>query len=170
MLGHEGFSAYGIDAAPTAVRLCRKMLLQWNASAHVSRADMRAQAFPSDFFDAVVDVISVQHTTLSEHEKVYRAVYGMLKPGGHFFSYHLGSKSSSFHAAHSNMLDRYTVEKVNNPRVPLSGNGPICFISEARLKALLKKAGFVNVSVEKITRTYKTKKVIEYLVVDAQKP
>ena len=169
MLAGEGFDAYGVDAARTALRLCRKMLAAWKVSAHVSRADMRTQMFPGSSFDAIVDVVSIQHTTLSEHAKIYAAVFAMLKPGGRFFSYHLGSRSSSFREARSKMLDSYTVEKVNNPRVPLSGNGPICFIPVPRLKALLKKAGFTDISLEKVTRTYKTGKIIEYLAVSAQK-
>ena len=170
MLAREGFDVYGIDAAPSAVRLCRTMLAKWRVGAHVTRADMRTQTFPDLSFDAVVDVISVQHTTLEEHKEIYRAVYAMLKKGGWFFSCHLGNHSSSFRAANSKMLDRYTVEKVNNARVPLHGNGPICFIPEALQKTLLKEAGFVHIAIEKMTRTYKTKQKIEYILVEAQKP
>lgn len=170
MIAREGFAAYGVDAAPTAVRLCKQMLRSWGVAAKVSPADMREQMFPDASFDGVVDVISMQHLTLAEHAEAYRAAYAMLKPGGWFFSYHLGSNSSTFREANSPLLDRYTVKRVNNPRVPLNNNGPICFIPETLLRSFLQKAGFVAISIEKVTRTYATGKKVEYLAVHAQKP
>ena len=170
MVAHEGFDAYGTDDAPTALKLCRKMLKSWKVSAHLSLADMRTQVFPNAIFDAVLDVISMQHLNLEDHTRAYRIAYGALKRGGRFFSYHLGSASSSFKGAHSRLIDRYTVERVNNSRVPLSGNGPICFISAKLMSSMVEKAGFANIAIEKVKRTYVTGKVIEYLVLEARKP
>ncbi|MDP3645902.1 MAG: class I SAM-dependent methyltransferase [bacterium] len=170
MLAREGFDAYGVDAAPTAVRLCKQMLRSWKVSAHVSKTDMRALPFPGSSFDAIVDVVSMQHTTLAEHASMYHVLFSILKSKGCFFSYHLGSKSSSFHEARSGLLDQYTVKSVNNPKVPLHSKLSTCFIPESVMKSLLHKVGFVNITIEKVTRTYKTGKIVEYLVVEAQKP
>ncbi len=170
MMAHEGFDVYGTDDAPTGLQLCRRMLKSWGVFAHVLKADMRTQSFPDAFFDAVTDVISMQHLNIADHKKTYTAVYSMLKPGGRFFSYHLGSASSSFKEARSRLIDPYTVYRVNNPLVPLSGNGPICFIPAPLLRSLLKQAGFIDITTEKVRRTYTTGKVIEYLVVSAKKP
>src|SRR3989344_8080282 len=38
MLAREGFDTYGVDAAPTALSLCKKMLHSWKVSAHLRRA------------------------------------------------------------------------------------------------------------------------------------
>ena len=131
---------------------------------------MRELPFPHSSFDAIVDVVSMQHTTLAEHASMYDALFSILKSKGRFFSYHLGSRSSSFREAHAKLLDRYTVERVNNPKVPLKSELSTCFVPGSLLRSMLHKAGFVNISVEKVTRTYKTGKFVEYLIVDAQKP
>ena len=93
----------------------------------------------------------------------------MLKPGGRFFTYHLGSNSSSFREANAKLLDQYTVERVNNPKVPLHSNLSTCFIDESLLRSMLEEAGLANVELAKTTRTYTTGKVIEYLAASAQK-
>lgn len=170
MIAREGFNTYGTDDAPTALKLCRKMLKSWKVSANLFLADMREQVFPDATFDVVLDVISIQHLNLKDHVRAYSSAYAALKPSGRFFSYHLGSASSSFREAHSRRIDRYTVERVNNPRVPLSGNGPICFISAKLMRSMITKAGFTDVAIERVRRTYVTGKVIEYLVLEARKP
>ena len=42
--------------------------------------------FADNFFDAIVDVVSLQH--VEDKEAVLKEVYRCLKPNGKFFSYH----------------------------------------------------------------------------------
>ncbi|MEK7585322.1 MAG: class I SAM-dependent methyltransferase [Patescibacteria group bacterium] len=128
-IAKEGISAYGLDNAPTGIRLCRKMLKKWGVSATLTLGDLRHLPYPNNHFDAIVDVVSMQHTDLEGHKESYREVFRCLKSGGRFFQWHLGDQSVSFKKSGGRRLDRFTVDNISNPEVPLHGNGLTCFLS-----------------------------------------
>ena len=163
-IAKEGKETYGIDSSPTAVKLCKKMLKKWNVKAKLFLAEMTKLPFVDNFFDAVVDVVSTQHLTIKEHEECLKEVYRVLKPGGRFFSFHLGKNSVSNKGA---KIDSYTIKNIKKG-LPLANNGPTCFLSIEKAKKLLNN--FDEVSIETLTRTYSERKMfIEYLIIRATK-
>ena len=96
MVAKEGFSTYGIDISSTGINLCKKMLDDWRVKASLSVQNMRKMDFDNDYFDAIFDIVSIQHTNLKGHKETYKEIYRLLKKGGRFFQWHLGSKSISF--------------------------------------------------------------------------
>src|SRR5262245_30228737 len=66
--------------------------------AALHRFDLRQQfKWPWDGeFDAVVDIRTLQHLTYSEHAHVLYEIRRVLKPGGWFFSVHLGNQCSDW--------------------------------------------------------------------------
>ncbi len=96
-IAREGFEAYGQDIAPTGLKFCKQMLASYGQKARLSVGDFHdLRAYPDSFFDAVVDVVSMQHT--SRKSRVVSEVCRVLKPGGAFFSYHF--ESTSLFAGH----------------------------------------------------------------------
>lgn len=170
-LAHEGFDAYGIDTAPTGIRFCRSMLKAWGVEAEIAVGDMRKLTFPDGFFDAVVDVVSLQHVSFEEHPAVLAEVFRCLKKGGKFFVYHLGENSISYLHGGGKIVSRNTIDNITDPTKPLHGNGLTCFLSANEARTLLQGAGFAEIMVDTVSRTYNDQEFsMEYLVMRAVKP
>lgn len=171
VIAREGFDAHGLDIAASALPLCKKMLKSYGTSAKLRVGNMRALPYRDYFFDAVVDVFSIEHTTLKGHEQVFAEIFRCLKPGGRFFSWHLGAGSINFTKGGGKKLDRYTTDNTPNSRVPYPHNGITCFLTAPLARKMLKDAGFRDINIERVVRTYKnmTQKV-EYFAIQALKP
>jgi ubiquinone/menaquinone biosynthesis C-methylase UbiE len=61
MIAKEGFSAHGIDFSKAGIHLCSKMLKKWKVKAEVKFGDMRNIPFRDNYFDVVIDIVSMQH-------------------------------------------------------------------------------------------------------------
>jgi len=85
MIAKEGFKCYGIDISKEGLKLCLRMLRKYRVKAQVLVGDMRKLPYINDFFDAVIDIVSLQHLLFSEHILVYREIKRVLKPEGVFF-------------------------------------------------------------------------------------
>lgn len=170
MLAKEGFDVYGIDVAPTGIKLAKKMLKLWNAFAKLKIENIRKLGFPDNFFDAIVDVVSVQHVDLAGHKEVYGEVFRCLKPNGYFFEWHLGAGSVSFKEGKGERIDELTLSGILNPKVPFCGCGLVCFLKPRKAEKMLKTAGFRSINIETYVRTYKNRsQKIEYLAIQAKK-
>lgn len=170
-IAREGFDTYGIDIAKNALPLCKKMLKNYGVGAKLRMGNMRKLPYKSNFFDAVIDVLSIEHTTLKGHRQAFGEIFRCLKSGGRFFSWHLGSKSISFIHGGGKKLDRYTTDNTPNQNVPYPNNGITCFLTASLARKMLKTAGFTDIRIERVTRTYKqmTQKT-EYFAILARKP
>lgn len=170
-IAKEGFDAYGMDISKTAIELCAEMLSSYGVDAKLSVGTFQKMDFESDFFDAVVDVLTVEHTDLVGHEAAYREIFRCLKKGGRFFSWHLGAESVNFKKGGGKKLDRSTIDNAPNLDVPYNNNGLTCFLTPVTAKKMLEDAGFAEIAIEKVIRSYRgmTQK-IEYLAIQAVKP
>lgn len=170
MIAKEGFDAFGIDISKEGLRLCSEMLKHWGIRAKIQLGNMLYLPFEDDWFDIVIDVVSMQHVTFSEHIKAYSEVMRVLKPGGRFFSYHIGNKSFSYKNGGGKLIDRFTIDKIANRRDPFFGNEVICFPTERAIEKMLIEIGFKNIGIENVIKTYDNRKIkIQYLSIRAQK-
>ncbi len=169
MVADEGFDAYGIDFSQKGLDYCETILGQRGLKANLRLADMCELPFEDNYFDFVFDVVSMQHLSLTQHEKSIGDIARVLKPGGRFFSYHLGENSSSLLYA-TQSVDRCTVDGIPLEQ-PLSDNGPMCFLSSNDARHLLANANFIDITVDKHLRTYSAQKMyVEYLLIRGKKP
>lgn len=166
MVAREGFDAYGIDNAPTGIKLCKNVLGNWGVKANLSMGDMQAVGFEDERFDVIFDVVSMQHLDLKGHRRAYKEIYRCLKEGGRFFQYHLGTQSDSFKGHH---IDELTIDNIP-AGLPLTGSGLTCFLNPPKAQEMLEQAGFKDINIESRTRTYKTRtQLVEYLAISALK-
>ena len=171
MIAREGFDTYGMDIAKSSLALCERMLASYGTKAKLSIGNMKKLDFKDKSFDTIVDVMSVEHTDLQGHAETYAEVFRCLKKGGRFFSWHLGAKSISFTKGGGKKVDSLTVDNVRNTIVPYNNSGLTCFITSTVQRRLLHAAGFTDINIERVTRTYKNmKQQTEYFSVDAKKP
>jgi SAM-dependent methyltransferase len=86
-LAKEGFSTYGIDGSPKAIQLCRDRLKNEGLAANISVGDIAELPYESEFFDAVVDVASIQHNAPENIQIILDEVARVLVNGGRLFSW-----------------------------------------------------------------------------------
>ncbi len=169
-LAKEGYKAYGVDYAEKGIEYCKKMLEKWQTKAELSVGDIKNLPYKNHFFNTIIDVVSIQHLTFTEHFDCLKEVFRCLKQGGKFFSYHLGENSISYTHGGGELIDRNTINNIMDKRKPLSGNGQTCFLSRNDYYNLLTEAGFKNIVIDKVVRSYNNQEFyIEYLVVEARK-
>jgi SAM-dependent methyltransferase len=168
VIGREGFQAYGIDYSPAAVRFCKEAMEKWGVQADVRLGDITALPYSSDEFGIIFDVVSVQHLNWKQHLDAWRETYRCLKPGGVFFSYHLGENSTTWNAQ-LETVDHCTVENVP-AGLPLAHNGNLCFLSANEVRKTLGEIGFVRINIERLVRSYNNQmQFVEYLCISAWK-
>ncbi len=169
-LGKEGREVYGIDYSETGIEYCKKMLDKWGTKAKLTIGDIKKLPYENNYFDAIVDVVSVQHLKFREHLGCLQEVHRCLKRGGKFFSYHLGENSISYTNGGGKLIDKNTVDNIVDKDKPLAGNGQTCFLSRNDYRDLLEQSGFRDVIIDTVTRSYNNQEFfIEYLVVNAKK-
>ena len=171
MVAKEVFDAHGIDFSPAAVSLCKETMVKWQVEFQCRVGNMLDLEYPDGQFDVVADVFSATHLPYEQHKRMYLEAHRVLKTGGRFFSYHPSDQSYSFHHSGSELYDRYTVTDIVDERSPYKGNGIMCFLPPEECRSLLEEAGFKQVRIEQIGRTYHNGEIyFEFLSVEAAKP
>lgn len=170
MLVKEGLDVYGIDYSKKGIEYCKKMLKKYCVSANLKVGDMCKLPYDNNMFNAIVDVVSVQHLNFKEHIKCLKDIYRCLKLGGQIFSFHLGENSISYLHSGGKLIDTDTIDNIKDITKPLNNNGQICFLSANEYRNMLMGIGFKNIVIDKVIRTYNNQEYqIEYLVVRAEK-
>lgn len=167
MLAKEGFDTWGLDLSPAGIAICEEVVASWNVTAHLDVGDMTKLPYPDDHFDAIVDVVSMQHLTLAQHKATISEIYRCLKSGGSFFSYHLGKGSSVCGEPNLHWYDNISI---NNIPVgyPLAGNGLTSFLDAEEVEVLY--VNFTSLEISTVRRSYpKSSYFVEYLAISARK-
>lgn len=170
MLAAEGFDARGIDFSPEAINLCSETMSKWKVKFEANVGNILSLGYPDREFDVVADVFSVTHMSFAQHEEAYREANRVLRPQGKFFSYHPSDRSYSFLHGGGEMHDPHTVTNIVNEKAPYRGNGLMCFLSPEDCRGLLEKAGFNEIKIERIGRTYEDGGIyFEFLSIEGSK-
>jgi SAM-dependent methyltransferase len=87
-LAREGYDTFGIDGAPTAIRLAGERLNEEALAADLRVGDVVTvpALYPPAFFDAVIDVSCLQCNDLPAARQIIAACTAVLKPDGRMFS------------------------------------------------------------------------------------
>ena len=85
-LAKKGFSVFGLDHSPEAIRASLEWLSVENLEADLRAHDMTTRLpFEDDFFDAVVSIQVLHHAVIATIKQIVREVTRVLKPGGFLF-------------------------------------------------------------------------------------
>jgi tellurite methyltransferase len=84
-LSQQGFDTHGLDISPAGVERCQKELAQHQLQATVQVADMFAIPYPDQYFDWVLSVQVIYHTTAAALDQAIQHVRDKLKPEGFFY-------------------------------------------------------------------------------------
>ncbi|MFW9995579.1 MAG: class I SAM-dependent methyltransferase [Candidatus Odinarchaeota archaeon] len=150
-LAKEGFTTHGIDVSTSAVTKAEKFLAETHGvKAFLEVADLRDLPYESGVFDVVIDNATIQHVSFLDHEKAYKEIYRVLKPGKKFWCFHIAKGSWGYGTG--NMVDSETFD--NLTAGPLAGTGTTCMLTAEDITGLLNKAGIRITSLEKHLRTF----------------
>lgn len=172
MMAKEGFSTHGMDSSMKGLDLAREHLEEkWGVTADLRRGTFTELPYENTYFDAVVDIVSLQHLNLKDSRVALSEIARVLKSGGVFFSYRLSSAAVMCQSSGGNLIDAVTVDNIADPSMPLFDNGPTSFWSSDVAKEIYLDIGFDLLSIERQGRTYENgAKYVEYLAITAAKP
>jgi len=87
-LAREGFNTFGIDGSEIAIQECHRRLKQENLQANLKVGDIfyLEQLYPTNSFDAVIDIGCLQCNRLESIRQILPQIYKLLKPRGYIFS------------------------------------------------------------------------------------
>ncbi len=130
----EGFGTYGIDGAPTAVRLARERLdaeiKGWSGDIVVG--DFCTLPFADASFAAVIDNEAVYCNHLEESKAIYREAHRVLSPGGKLFVRTFAAGSAGDGVGRKVGHNAWMVDEGT-----LAGTGMARFTTQAELPELL---------------------------------
>jgi SAM-dependent methyltransferase len=171
MMAKEGFVTHGMDSSAKGLDLARQHLGEkWGVTADLRQGSFTELPYENDYFDAVVDVVSLLTLNLKDSRLALSEIARVLKPGGAFFSYRLSDASVMYQSSGGNWIDAVTVDNIADSSMPLSDNGPMSFWSPSLARVMYSEIGLDLVSVERQGRTYENGgKYVEYLVITADK-
>ena len=165
----EGFRVKAIDAASEAVKITAERL----DDSLVDVEERSVLNLPNEWmhiFDLVVDIQTIQHTTYTQHERIYQEIYNVLKPGGAFFSVHMHEGHWDAKHGGGHEIDAYTFDNMSSPEALYPDNGIVCLLPGHTMKNLLERSGFIVDSIEHLVRTYKQRtREARYLITVATK-
>jgi len=149
-LAREGFSAYGIDASPTAIEQARGRLDADGLSAELRVGDLveLRQVFPDVRFDAVVEMAALQCNRLAAVERIVDQAHDLLKPGGRMLTMALAR--GSWGDGTGSEVEPGTF--VGATEGPLQGTGLNHFFTEAELRDVFRR--FAAVTIDYSQRTH----------------
>lgn len=85
-LAREGFDVYGFDGSSSAVEKAKEYLSREGLSAELIVKDGLQLSYKEEFFDFVIDNVSICHNSEAAKETMYAEVFKYLKKGGKLFS------------------------------------------------------------------------------------
>ena len=171
MLAKEGFSVFGLDSSEAGLEIARAHLQdKWGVQANLECGSVTTLPYESSFFDAIIDVVTLQHLNLQDSASALAEIRRVLKPAGLFFSYRISDASSAFLNSGGEFVDAVTVDNVTNTDMPLHGNGPMSFWGASLARKMYLEQGLTVESLERVSRTYGSGTTcVEYLLIAAKK-
>jgi len=168
MMAKEGFDTHGMDSSIKGLELaCQHLAEKWGVAADLREGSFTNLPYEQNYFDAVVDVVSLQSINLEDSHLALQEIYRVLKPGGVFFSYRLSDHSVMYEHSGGGRIDAATVDNIVDTTLPLANNGPSSFWSPALARLQYQQAGLEIETIERVGRTYSNGAYVEYLAIQA---
>lgn len=159
-LAREGFDVYAFDGSKSAIEKTRKKLRGEQLDADLRVLDATEINYDKDFFDAVIDNVSIYANTIENIKLMYGAVYNSLKNGGKFLSVVFSTDTYGFGTGKEIEYHTYKDIEVGN----LTGRGIAHFFDKEELISLIQSVGFRDVSIDELIYTDNGWKVAQLIV------
>lgn len=170
MMAKEGFDTHGMDFSAKGLELARQHLGEkWGVAADLREGSFTQIPYENDYFDAVVDVVSLQHINLAGSRLALQEICRVLKPRGVFFSYRQSDHSVMYEHSGGEWVDAATVDKIADASLALAIDVPVSFWSPALARLMYQEVGLEVEAIERVGKTYSNGAYVEYLAIQAGK-
>lgn len=137
-MAREGFDVYAFDGSHSAVSKVKERLVRENLSANLQVMDGIELNYKNDFFDSVIDNVSIYCTTIENIKKMYSEVYRVLKVDGHLLTTAFLTKTTGYGTGLEIEHNTYKNIEIGN----LAGRGVTHFYVKNELENILTEIGF----------------------------
>lgn len=163
-IAREGFSTTGIDGSNTAITKAKKRFKEEGLNGDFLIGDIEKINYPDDYFDAVTDIVAIQHNTYNKILEIIKETHRVLKPGGKLFSMMVQKGSYGYGLGFE--FEKNTFDQV--PEGPYAGKGIIHFTDANEIKDIF--SIFEAIDIECSMRTFNNfKNKISHFVITAIK-
>ena len=121
--------------------------------------------YRADFFDCVIDNVSIYANKHNDIVKMYEEIYRLLKPGGKIFTSLFSKNTSGYGMGVEIEKDTFTDIPYGN----LAGRGIAHFYDEEEITKLLNKIGYSDIGTEVLHYTDRGN-VVELILAEAERP
>jgi len=125
----EGFTVFGIDGSPSAIKYAQKRLADEGLKGDLRVADFIKLPYEDDTFDFVIDRAALTCSTTSDAAKTIAEVHRVLLPGGKFFF----NPYSDHHSSHVSGKPGANGLTVDISGGTLTGIGPVRFYGKREI-------------------------------------
>jgi SAM-dependent methyltransferase len=161
-MAREGFAAAGIDGSETAVQRANERLQREGLNADVRCGDYVQLPWPDNYFDAVVDNVTLYCNRFAQGISAVNEVKRVLKPGGRFLSANFTDRCWGYGLGREVEPGAF----VDIQEGPLVGKGLALFMSRSQVDILYRD--FVDKTLDLLSYTV-AGHMIELWIVQCQK-
>lgn len=164
-LAREGFEVYAFDGSEIAVKKTENYLKkEGNPITHLTVMDGIDLKYDKDFFDCVVDNVTIYSNLYENICKMYEETFRVLKKGGKLYSVCFGSETEGYGTGER--IEGGTYENVE--KGVLSGRGMVHFFSKREFEETITRAGYKRIQIDTMCYTDNGTKV-EMFMAQAEK-
>lgn len=163
-LAKEGYTAEGIDCAPSAIDFANQWFSHEKLTGTFQVGLMQKLPYDNHSFDCVIDNGSSTSTPLPVIQEILNAVKRVLKPGGHYYGMFLGDETTISGIQNPNSDDPLFYEAIDGG--PIQRAATVRLLNHQEIQQLF--ASFNNVTIDYVVRTLNNQKErVQYWIVSA---
>ena len=148
-LAREGFDTYAFDGSEFAVQRTQNKLDRENLCANVRKLDGLYLDYPDNYFDAVIDNVSIDANKLIDITSMYKAIYKILKPSGKLCTVCFDKNTTGYGTGEQVEKDTFT----NMTEGIFKTSGLHHFFDKESISHLLTDVGFKEIKHESLAYT-----------------
>lgn len=163
-MAREGFDVYAFDGSKSASEKTIQKLSVEGLKAQVSVMDGAELTYEDNFFDGIIDNVSIYANKIEHIKQMYQNCYRCLKPGGKMITICFSVNTYGYGSGMK--IEENTYRDLTEGR--LSGRGIVHFFTKEEVQRVLEDCGFKICCMDIDTYTDCSEKV-ENLIIQIQK-
>lgn len=148
-MAREGFDVYAFDGSLSAIEKTQLRLKRDGLKAELLVMDGVQMEYPIDYFDAIIDNVTICSNTYSAILEMYNRCYRSLKNQGRIFTSCFTKNTDGFGTG--TRIEENTYRDLT--KGCLSGRAIIHFFTDKELVSALEKSGFKNIKIDTLSYT-----------------
>lgn len=162
-LAREGFDTYAFDGSKSAVEKAEKYLENEGLKADFKVMDALEQGYDNNFFDCVIDNVTIYANKLDAIKQMYQNIYNMLKVGGNILTVVFSKNTQGYGEGEEIEKDTFIGVELSKTMTPLAH-----YFDEGSLIDILSEIGFKDIC-SSMSRYTDRGNTVENIIVSARR-